>query len=301
MEWPFRARDASAMAAIPFVDTHFHLHDLKHPALRWSWLERDAVHPSLGDIDAIKAQHYCIQDFIAETRFSNVTKAIHVQAALGSADPVEETKWLQAFADRFGFPHGIVAECHLAQPDAQAVLERHVEYANVRGIRELVAVETLSDPNWIRGFKLLPRFRLVPCVSTTHEHLPRVSHLAAQLGDAPLCIEHCAFPMERSKEYFEAWRRAVRVLAGSQNVHVKISGLGMFDRLWTVDSFRPWVLECIEAFGPERVMFGTNWPLDRLSSSYPDLIAAYDTLIAGFRPAERLAMFAGNAERVFRI
>ncbi len=164
---------------------------------------------SLGDIDAIKAQHYWVQDYVAETRFSNVTKAIHVQAALGSTDPVEETKWLQAFADRFGFPHGIVAECHLAQSDAEAELARHVEFANVRGIRELVPAEMLADPNWIRGFKLLPRFNLVPCLSTTHEHLPKVSRLAGQVADHPVCIEHCAFPMERSKEYFAGWRRAV--------------------------------------------------------------------------------------------
>jgi predicted TIM-barrel fold metal-dependent hydrolase len=107
--------------------------------------------------------------------------------------------------------------------------------------------------------------------------------------------------MERSKEYFANWRRAVHELAKSQNVHVKVSGLGMFDRTWSVESFRPWVLECIEAFSPARVMFGTNWPLDRLASSYPDLINAYDALIAGFDVQDRKAMFAGNAERVFRI
>ena len=49
------------MPAIPFIDTHFHMHDMKHPTLRWSWLEADAIHPSLGDIDAIKAQHYWYQ------------------------------------------------------------------------------------------------------------------------------------------------------------------------------------------------------------------------------------------------
>ena len=107
--------------------------------------------------------------------------------------------------------------------------------------------------------------------------------------------------MERSQEYFANWRRAMRELAQSQNVYVKVSGLGMIDRSWTVESLRPWVLECIEAFSPERVMFGTNWPLDRLASSYPDLINAYDALIAGFEPADKEAMFAGNAERVFRI
>ena len=91
---------------------------MKRPELRYAWLEPDAVHPFLGNIDAIKAQHYWIEDYIAEIRFANVPKAIHVQAALGIKDPVDETRWLQGFADKSGYPQGIVAECHLAEPDA---------------------------------------------------------------------------------------------------------------------------------------------------------------------------------------
>ncbi len=79
--------------------------------LQYSWLEWDAVHPLLGNIDAIKPMHYWIEDYIAEIRFANVPKAVHVQAALGTPDPVEETKWLQAIADTTGYPQGIVAEC----------------------------------------------------------------------------------------------------------------------------------------------------------------------------------------------
>ncbi len=289
------------MADIPFIDTHIHLFDLKHSKLRWSWLEPDAVHPLLGDIDAIKAQHYWVQDFLAEARFSNVLKAIHVQAALGSDDPVEETRWLQTFADQFGFPQGIVAECDLADEKAAETLERHVQFANVRGIRDLVAFETLADPCWMRGFQLLPKFQLIPCVWATYEHLPKVQELARAVSGFPVCLEHCAFPMERTPEYFEAWRASIQMIGRSPNVWIKISGLPMYDRSWSVDSLRPWVRECIEAFGTTRVMFGTNWPLDRLSCSYPDLIDAYDQIIADFSEHERTAMFAGNAEQLFSI
>ena len=104
------------MAELPFVDTHFHLHDMKHPKLRYGWLEPDAVHGFLPDTDPLKAQRYRIKDYLAEIRFSNVPKAIHVQAAVDTPDPVAETEWLQAFADESGYPQGIVAECHLAKP-----------------------------------------------------------------------------------------------------------------------------------------------------------------------------------------
>ena len=82
---------------------------------------------------------------------------------------------------------------------------------------------------------------------------------------------------------------------------VKISGLGMCDPHWTVDSIRPWVMTCIETFGVERSFFGTNWPVDRLYSSYPDVLNAYAAIIAGFSRTEQEALFFANAERIFRI
>jgi predicted TIM-barrel fold metal-dependent hydrolase len=289
------------MAEIPFIDTHFHLHDLKNPTLHYSWLEADAIHPFLGRIDAIKAQHYWIEDFIAEIRFSNVPKAIHVQAALGIKDPVNETKWLQSFADTWGYPQGIVAECHLAQPDAAAVLDRHMEYANVRGIRDFGKGDYLVDPAWRAGYKLLARHNLVACVDTRYQLFPKIMDLAAKVPDVSICIDHCAIPEARSTEYLGLWSRAIKELGRVMNVYMKISGLGMYDRRWTVDTLRPWVLECIEGFGTSRVVFGTNWPVDRMFSSYPDLINAYASIIAAFSAGEQRAMFCGNAERLFRI
>lgn len=289
------------MTELPFVDTHFHLHDMKNPSLRYTWLVPDAIHPLLGDIDAIKAQHYWIDDYIAEIRFSNVTKAIHVQAALGIADPVDETRWLQAFADKHGYPQGIIAECHLRQADAEAVLDRHLQSVNVRGIRDLVDGDMLADPSWERGFSLLGKLGLSCCIDTTYEHFPKIERLASRYPNTAIFIDHCGYPLHKTTDYFEAWRSAIRTLAGANNVCIKISGLGMFDPRWTIDSLRPWVLACIEAFDPPRVVFGTNWPLDRLYSSYPDLVKAYRTIVADFSLSERVAMLAGNAERLFRI
>jgi len=289
------------VAEIPLVDTHFHLHDMKRPELRYSWLEPDSIHGFLGDIDAIKAQHYWIEDYIAEIRFANVPKAVHVQAALGIPDPVNETKWIQAFADKTGYPHGIVAECRLADPDAAAVLDRHMHYANVRGIRDFGNGRYLVDGSWRAGFKHLKRHKLVSCVDTRIQYFDDLIDLAAAFPDTMICVDHCAIPEARDDEYLKRWSAAMRALAKADNVVMKISGLGMMDRLWTIESLRPWVLGSIEAFGVDRVVFGTNWPVDRMFSSYPDLVNAYAKIISGFTGDEQLAMFSRNAEKLFRI
>ncbi len=289
------------MADIPFVDTHFHLHDMKHPQLRYGWLEPDAVHGFLEDTDPLKSQHYFIKDYIAEIRFANVPKAIHVQAAVNTPDPVVETAWLQAFADRTGYPHGIVAECHLARPDAAQVLDRHLQYANVRGIRNFGDGRYLMDEAWRRGFAELGPRKLVSCIDTRVERADDILDLARAFPRVQICIDHCAIPMGRDDESFRRWRAAMDIMAKSPNVTMKVSGLGMGDPLWTAASIRPYVLGSIEAFGTGRVVFGTNWPVDRMFSSYPDVINAYAGIISGFSREEQVAMFSGNAERLFRI
>jgi predicted TIM-barrel fold metal-dependent hydrolase len=289
------------MAELPFVDTHFHLHDMKHPRLRYGWLEPDAVHGFLPDTDPLKSQHYFIKDYIAEIRFANVPKAVHVQAAVNTPDPVVETAWLQDFADQTGYPHGIIAECHLARPDAAGVLDRHLEHRNVRGIRNFGEGRYLLDDDWRRGFAELGRRNLVSCIDTRVELAHDILDLAGSFPDTQICIDHCAIPMGRDAESFRRWRSAMEVMARSPNVTMKVSGLGMGDPLWTVGSIRPYVLGSIEAFGAGRVVFGTNWPVDRMFSSYPDVIDAYAEIISGFSRAEQVALFSGNAERLFRI
>lgn len=289
------------MAQLPFVDTHIHYWDLQDESLHYAWLQPDWIHPVLGDINGLKVLRYSADQYIAETRFQNVAKAVHVQAAIGIDDPVEETRWLQEQADRTGFPHGIVGHCDLAADDAAEVLDRHLEHANFRGVRDFGQGDFLADPAWRRGYGLLADRQLVFCMDVQWHDMGRARELAESNPGVTLCVDHAGFPRERTDEYFESWRKGMHDIAGAENVVVKISGLGMCDNAWTVDSLRRWVLGCIEAFGVERSFFGTNWPVDRLYSSYGDVVDAYEELIADFGEAERRALFSENAERVFRI
>jgi predicted TIM-barrel fold metal-dependent hydrolase len=289
------------VATLPFVDTHVHFSDLREEQLTYVWLQPEFVHPVLGDIGAIQAQRYWADDFVGETRFANVSKSVHVQAALGIADPVEETRWLQAFADRLGHPHGIVGEVHLAQPDAAEVIERHMAFANFRGVRDFGAGDYPSDPDWRAGYANLAKHDLVACLDSSPETYGSIKGLAAAFPDIVISLDHAGFPRQRDDEYFALWKRELASLAEAPNVVIKISGLGMCDNEWTVDSLRPWVMTCIETFGVERSFFGTNWPVDRLYSSYGDVVDAYAAIISGFGADEQVALFSGNAERIFRI
>jgi len=289
------------MAELPFIDTHVHFSDLREPQLRYSWLQPEFVHPILGDIGAVQAQRYWADDFIHETRFANLAKSVHVQAALGIEDPVEETKWLQAFADRLGHPHGIVGEVHLAQPDAAHVIERHLAYPNFRGVRDFGQGDYPSDAAWRAGFESLEKHDLVACLDSSPEMYASIKSLAQAFPNTIISLDHAGFPRRRDSEYFAMWKRELSNLAEAPNIVIKISGLGMCDNDWTVDSWRPWVMTCIETFGVERSFFGTNWPVDRLYSSYGDVLDAYAEIIVGFSRDEQVAMFSGNGERIFRI
>ncbi|MBV8521620.1 MAG: amidohydrolase family protein, partial [Acetobacteraceae bacterium] len=98
-----------------------------------------------------------------------------------------------------------------------------------------------------------------------------------------------------------AWRDGMRVLAGCPNIAAKISGLGMTDHSWSVESIRPYVLETIDAFGVGRCMFASNFPVDRLYGSYGAIWAAFAETIRGGSEAEKVALFRENAERIYRI
>ena len=195
------------MARLPFVDTHVHFWNLKHPTLRWVWLDRDWVHPLLGDIDGLKTLRYAASEYAAETRFQNVTKAIHVQAALGSPDPVDETIWLEQMADETGLPTAIIAEAWLAKPGIEEQLERHAAFPRVRGIRDFGEGEYLEDSAWRRGYGLLARHNFICCLDSDPDRYAKARALAETYPDVTLCLDHAGVPQRRDGDYFARWRR----------------------------------------------------------------------------------------------
>jgi predicted TIM-barrel fold metal-dependent hydrolase len=288
------------MAKLPLVDTHVHFYDLRRKDLVYSWLQPDFVHPQLGDINAVKTLVYSADAFLAESRFANVSKVVHVQAALGAPDPVAETIWLEEMAERAGCPDAIVAHAPLAQADVQQTLERHLAAsARVRGIRDFGEGDYLTDSDWHRGYALLERYGLLCDLDCIWENMGKARDVAKKFPNTPLILDHAGFPRSRSDEYFRDWCKGLARMAEAENTWCKISGLAMFDHRWTVESWRPWVMACVETFGVERCFFGTNWPLDRLFSSYDSVVNAYEELVADFSDDERELLFFKNATSVY--
>ena len=296
-------RAAASWLNCAFVDTHFHLHDMKHPTLRYGWLEPDAVHGFLPDTDPLKSQHYFIKDYIAEIRFANVPKAIHVQAAVNTPDPVDETRLAAGIRrqDRLSaghrrrVPSGAARRSGGARP-AHAVCQRarRPQFRRRRLSRRSGLAPRLrrTRRRAISSPASIPVSSLRPTSPTWRRTFP----------DTIICVDHCAIPMARDEAYFQTWREAMDVMASAPNVVMKISGLGMCDPLWTVE-LDPAV--CASAASrPSASIASSSAPTGRstaCSAPIPDVINAYAEIISGFSRDEQIRMFSGNAERIFRI
>jgi predicted TIM-barrel fold metal-dependent hydrolase len=285
------------------VDAHHHLWDLDRNHYPWLLAEPDGE-ALIGDYSAIR-RNYVVADFVADCEPAGVVRSVHVQAEWDPDDPVGETGWLQAVADDHSFPHGIVAAARLEDPRVADVLEAHLAFANMRGIRQMLdrgeGLRLIRSPDWERGLARLPGYRLSFDLQINPGQLADSAALAQRHPDVVFVLNHCGMPQVGTADGFELWRSGLRLLAGQPNVTAKVSGLGMFDHTWSAESIRPYVEEMLDVFGVERCMFGSNFPVDKLYGPYSALVDAYRQLVEGLSAGERQAFFHGNAVRVYRL
>lgn len=301
------------MQDLRIVDAHMHLWDLEK--IRYPWLTPPLPVGITGDVRSI-ASTYLLSDYLHDAAVEGgkikVEKVVHVEAGAHPADSLQETRWLQSIAQSRGSPQAIVAHAQLNDPNVEALLAEHASHRNVRGIRQILnwhvdpkktytPRDLLQDPAWHKGFALLRKYNLSFDLQVYPAQMPAAAELAHRHPDTPLILNHTGMPADRHAAGLQAWRTGMQALAQQPNVAVKISGLAMLDWQWTTESLWPFVSQTLEIFGPERCMFASNFPVDRLFGSFTRQYGAYQALTAHLSAGEREQVFVSNAERIYRI
>jgi len=291
------------------VDAHHHLWDLT--ACQHTWLAEDGVVRFFGDPAPIQ-RDYHVHDLISDFGDLPVKKSVHVQCGVAVEDSVKETEWLDTQADKGGYPHAVVGFCDLTASDFKSVLDAHERSSRLRGIRQIVGrsakedrltgtASLLDNPDFEAGLADPAIRGLSFDLQLTPPLMQRAFNLFNRLPNLNVALCHCGSPSDFSDAGYEEWTNGLNALAQLPNMICKVSGFGMFDHDWTMESIRPHVLEVIETFGPDRIAFGSNFPVDKLHATYTQTMGAYLEITEEFSAHERQAMFASTAEHFYRI
>jgi len=288
--------------SIPFVDCHHHLWELDR--LEYPWLRNpgDPAQTAItGDYAGLRVD-WPAERYERDAAGQNVIATVHVEAACIPEQAVVETRWIDGIAAIHGFPNALVVFCDLSDDRAAETLESHLATSSlVRSVRS--RPDRPADKAFRRGLRAARQFGLSYELSQSPGGLVDGLRLASAMPDLDIVLGHAGFPRQRDATYHARWRHEMRALAEAPNVAVKISGLPMADHAWSIESLRPWILETLDAFGVDRCMLGTNWPVDSLFSSYDRLVDAYRTVLIDARLGvnEQHAVLHANAERLYRI
>jgi predicted TIM-barrel fold metal-dependent hydrolase len=289
--------------SIPFVDAHHHVTEpSRNP---YAWLTEDgAIYTGyLGDYKLARAD-WPMDRLQREFHGSNVIKSVHIEAAWSGPDPVDETRYLATVTAAHGMPNGYVVLCDLTGGDVRPQLDAHQAVSPlVRGVRIREHPADGADPTFLANLRACAARDLSFEIRSWPGTFDRALASARAVPDLRFVVGNSGMPMADTGEEFDRWRRELAQLAALPNVHCKIGGLGMVQHRWTVASIRPWVLALIELFGPERCMFGTNWPVDAVYASYLMTVDAFRTILveAGSSPDDQARMLGTNAEAFYRI
>jgi len=279
------------------VDAHVHLWD---PA-RTDWYPYLSRPQADGAGDASRMfRRFDVETYQAEATGWNVEKFVNVAAATGRHS-IEETIELDANAGAGGGPDAIIGGLPPTDTVAEAIelLDRQMTAPRFRGVRPMgVHVGPLPDA------AILHALHERHLVFELMAHADQLQEAAAQLAgieDLVVVVEHTGWPRSNSDEEFALWRSGIDALAGiGDNVMCKLSGLAMPFGSMSVDAFGPWIEHAIGAFGVDRCMFASNFPVDAMYGTFDELYTVFSAVTAGLDPESRGKLFATNSERVYR-
>jgi L-fuconolactonase len=270
------------------IDAHQHFWRLTDPGRDWPPAELAPIH-----------RDFAPSDLEALLKENGVTATVLVQ----SQDCEDETLRMLAVAERTPWIAGVVGWVDLKSADAPERIARLAKHPKLRGLRPML--QSLEDVNWIADEALTPAIEAMLRAGLAFDALVKPPNLPGLIAFArrhpllPIVIDHAAKP-PIADNTATGWHADMAELAALPNVCCKLSGLVTEAAAdWRIDDLRPWVNEVLERFGPERILWGSDWPVLNLAADYARWIATSRALLAHLDDAARAAIFGGNARRFY--
>lgn len=272
------------------IDAHQHFWTLARGDYGW-------MSPALGPI----YRDFTPDDLAPLLAEAGIDRSILVQAA----DTVAETEFMLSLADQADWIAGVVGWIDTEAPDAIATLERLARHPKFKGIRPMI--QEIPDDDWVLRDDLDPVFDALGAMGLRFDalvlprHLPRLLRRLDRHPDLKCVIDHGAKPALASGELTE-WRADMTRLAEETPAFCKLSGLVTeIGPDWTIDQLRPASDLILQAFGAERVMFGSDWPVLNLASDYQTWVGTADALVSDLTEAARASVWGHTAARFYGV
>ena len=296
------------MSALSIVDAHHHIWrraDLP-------WLSGPMQPRIFGPYEAIR-RDYLIDEYLDDLAGSPVTRSVYVQANWAPERFEDEVAWVQAVADDTGWPHAIVGYADLLAADVRPRLDQLAKYPRLRGVRMQLhwhenetyrfapRPDLALDPVLQRNVARLADYDLVFDLQVFAGQMAGAAELAAACPDVTFVLQHAGMPEDLSPAGRAEWRAGMERLAARPNVYSKLSAFGTFIHRNDPAHVARILRDTVAIFGADRCLFGSNFPIEKLWTSYGALLGAFRDAAAGLDAAARAAIFEKTAVRIYRL
>ena len=276
-----------ADARIPKTDTHVHLFDLDR--FHYSWLKKDSV----------IYRDFNLQDYDKASETCLIRKILFMESGADPEFALEEVKAVSRLAQNEPRIHGIVAQIDLAQP-----LQHYDAFKQLRSIELLRGGRGKFLPQskyYLDNLKLLADEGLTLDLLLAHDQLEEAAEFCQRSQQTTFILDHLGNP-NYNQEEMTGWKNGIDRLASLPNVNCKISGmLSRIGKSWSVGDLQPFFNHVYHAFGPDRLMYGGDWPVVLLSDSYKAWSEAFEQISAYLPRVEREKIYYKNADRIYKL
>jgi predicted TIM-barrel fold metal-dependent hydrolase len=298
----------NALPDIPVVDAHHHIwrkDDLP-------WLSGPMQPRIFGPYDPIR-RDYTIEEYLADIESTGVVKSVYVQANWPPERFEDEVAWVESIADGAGWPDAVVGFADFTRKDLSDQLARLARYPRVRGLRQQIhhhdnalyrfadRPDLAADPTFRRNVARLADHGWTFELQVFSHQMKDAAGLADACPDVTFVLQHAGMLEDLSDDGRTAWHDGIGMLAERPNVMVKLSAFGTFVHRNDPAHIAAIVSSTVAAFGPERCMFGSNFPIEKLWTSFRELIDAHRAAVAAVAPGNARAILHDNAVRIYRL